>query len=221
MLIRTLTAFLIVSAIFASNSARGSHRAANTEFGGIRGRVLDPGGQPAAGIIVNARSVAPARGGVFVTKSDDSGNFVFREVPAGRYKIYASKDQTDISFMFFNTAPWTASTIVREGQVTRGTIVRLSKTAKLIGFVLDAATGARLRDARISLCRDDDPRKCFSFSDERFRLLVPSIAYRIKVSAAGYEDWYYGRDGSKEHAEALRLEPNTSKELTIPLRRSK
>lgn len=223
---RTLIAFLVVSAIFASNLARGSSQHLRSQFGAIRGRVLDPGGKPVAGASVYAKTTAPSARGMFATKSDESGVFFFREVPAGGYRVYATKDDTDISNVFFNSPPWTVNALVREARVTRGVTVRLyTNTATLLGRAQDEKTGELIANARMFLYRDDNPARWISIGARlpahRFRLLIPDISFRIKVSAPGYEDWYYGRDGSKEHAEVLRLEPNTVKELTIPLRRSR
>ncbi len=221
MLRRIAFGSIVVSALFTSISARVYYKHSHTRPGAIRGRVLDSTGRSVSGVIVNARSVAPARGGVFATKSDERGVFSFSEVPAGEYKVWATKDENDISFWFFNFAPWTVTVIVRDGLVTRGVTVQLSNTARLLGVAGDATTGVALSDAAIFLCRQEDPRKCASFLADRFRFLIPNIPLRIRVSAPGYEDWYYGSDGTKEHAEVLQLKPNTTKELTISLRRSK
>lgn len=225
MLRRTLIGFLVGSAILASNLARGSYQHSPSQFGAIRGRVLDPADKPVAAVWVYARTTGPSGGGVLVTKSDESGAFFFREVPAGGYRVYATMDQSDISFLFFNSAPWTATVSVHESRVTRGVTLRLyTNSATLLGRAQDQETGARVISATMFLYRDDNPNRWTSIGprlpEHRFRVRVPNIPLKIKVSAPGYEDWYYGRDGSKEHAEALRLEPNSTKELNISLKRS-
>ncbi len=224
MLRRILGLLAACLVFFTPNAIQASRRYLHDQFGAIRGRVLDPSGKPVAGASVYAKTTAPSASGMFATKSDRLGAFFFREAPTGEYRVYATTDDTDISHGFFNSPPWTINVLVREAQVTRGVTVRLyPNVATLLGIAQDKITGVRVVNPRMVLHSHDNPKRWISIGtnlpDYRFRILVPDIPLIIKVSADGYEDWYYGSDGTKEHAEVLQLAPGTTKELAIPLRK--
>ncbi len=222
-----LSATLAVVVICAVSGSSYSQRMSTPHFGSITGRVLDETGKPGARAKVSLTTTGPSTGG-YDTVADSSGHFVFAEVQAGRYRVTASRDENgyrDISWIFFNLIPpWTVEVSVTEHYVSRGIVVRMySKKAKLTGSLLDAETRQPIKDATLFLCRQDR-NSCVGVNNDlagRFRVLVPSIPLRVRAYAPGYQDWYYGPGGSKEHSETLRLEPNTIKELTIPLRRSR
>ena len=44
-------------------------------------------------------------------------------------------------------------------------------------------------------------------------VLVPSMPIRIEIQAPGYEDWYYGGNGTSEQALSLCLVPGTTEEI--------
>jgi hypothetical protein len=52
-----------------------------------------------------------------------------------------------------------------------------------------------------------------------FSILVPwSKPFGMRVSAQGYETWYFGSDGTPEGASPVRMAPHDSKQLLISLR---
>jgi hypothetical protein len=51
----------------------------------------------------------------------------------------------------------------------------------------------------------------------RLRLLLPPVPVIFKISAPGYQEWWYGADGSEERAEALLIETGSTRELAITL----
>jgi hypothetical protein len=54
-----------------------------------------------------------------------------------------------------------------------------------------------------------------------FKLLVPSVAFAVKVTEAGYEDWYYKSDDGGQTTSSLLLAPESTKHLLIALQRTK
>jgi len=216
---------LALIVVCASSGISYSQRTSTPHFGSITGRVLDDTGKPVEGGKVSAETTGPSAGGVYETFTDSSGRFRFAEIQADTYRLYATKDANgfkDVSWIFFYLiAPWTAEVTVKEHQVSKGIMVRVfSKKAKLRGSLIDAETGQPIKDATLFLCRKDR-NSCVGVNNDlggRFHVLIPGIPLRARAYAPGYEDWYYGKDGSKENAESLQLDPNTIKELTIPLR---
>jgi hypothetical protein len=197
-------------------------------FGAIEGRVVDASGKPLAGAVVEVRPAdqTAASGALPVAYTNDEGRFFLDGVTPGTHMIYASKEDDGYPSTFLAFFVADATTIpkvtVHNKQVTEGTLVRLGpKAARLFGRVVDGRTGQPVEEAEIILYREDNPDNYFSFGlnadGGRFQRLIPSIGFRMKVSSPGYEDWYYNGIASREQAEVIRVEPNTSKELLISL----
>ncbi|HEV7858392.1 MAG TPA: carboxypeptidase regulatory-like domain-containing protein [Pyrinomonadaceae bacterium] len=203
------------------------------QSGGIEGRVVDVTGNPIAGALVNALYVnqpgqskpgeAPA-----MARSDEFGRFFLNDLRAGTYLLYAGKEEDGYLssfFPFFITDSGTATPRVSvfERQITQNVVLQLgAKAARLVGRILDAETTRPIERAEIMLSREDNPKNFILTGPNKaggiFQLQVPSVPFRIKVSARGYQDWYYGSDGTREHAAPIQLIPNTTKELIVNLR---
>jgi hypothetical protein len=200
-------------------------------FGAVEGRVVDADGHPVVGATVEVGPVdQPVVPGTLPrTTTDQQGNFFLDGVPPGTHMIYASKETEGYPspyLAFFgvgNTA--TPKVTVENKQVTEKVEVRLGpKAASLGGEIKDADTHQPVDSAEIILSREDNPENYFSFGpsqDGKFQRLIPPAPLRMKVSAPGYEDWYYGKDGSKGESGVIKVEPNTSKDVEIALRRVK
>lgn len=196
-------------------------------FGIIQGRVLDTKGHPIARIRVYAERLGPGPDGIVpVVLTNRSGRFFLR-VRTGNYQIYPVRDKVDFRDLSYELFPeWIANAVVYDQKITKGIVLQMNvQQAQLVGMATNVQSGQPVSKAEMLLCRTDVPSQCartgiggITSQFYRFRLIVPSIPLTIKVSARGYEDWYYGKDGSKERAEPLRLEPNTTKELTVSLK---
>ncbi len=99
------------------------------------------------------------------------------------------------------------------------------KSAKLIGRIVDATTNRPISEATIYLHRADNPEALVITGTEQpgtkekgeFKILVPSAPFTIEVKAPGYEDWTYSSDGTGKRKDALKLEKEETKNLTIAL----
>jgi hypothetical protein len=191
--------------------------------GAIRGLVTDAEGNPVAGAMVNAKSRGPSAGGILVTHTNKEGKFFLGNVQSGAYTVYATTGMDDLSFVFFYGEPWTAKVTVDEQQVAEGVALQLNtEVATLVARAIDAKTGRPVHNANLLLTRADNPKQYLGTGanrpDGKFYLVIPAIAFRIKASAPGFEDWHYSSDDSKGQPNALELAPRTSKELIISLR---
>ena len=98
------------------------------------------------------------------------------------------------------------------------------REANLVVRIVNKETGQRIEKAQLVLRRQDKPSYSHTTIPNpleekgKFNLLVPPLPLCFEASAPGFERWYYGGDGSKERANALRLAPGEVKEITIPLR---
>jgi len=115
----------------------------------IQGRVLDPAGNPVAGVRLLAR---PDKGvaNYYCTNraiSAQDGRFLFENVPADTYslQVVAPRDAM---------AQWVAKDIkvvAKEGQTTDGVVVRVSKGGLVEVLVLDAVTNRPANDVYVSV----------------------------------------------------------------------
>lgn len=200
-------------------------------YGAIEGRVLDEDGSPLPGAIVDIHPADETAivGSLPVAYTDEQGRFFLDGVIPGTQMIYASKEEAGYpsSYLGFFIDPGIVPKVtVYNKQVTEGVVVRLgSKAARLVARIVDAETRQPIKDAEIILYRNENPDDYFSFglnqSEGRFQRLIPSIILKMKVAAPGYEDWFYGEDGTQAKQGVIQVAPNTTKELLIALRHSK
>lgn len=195
------------------------------QFGGIEGLVLTAEGKPVAGATVSAMEVSrPFVGRPPTAVSDDKGHYLINELEPGPYMVYGAKEEenypeTDISFYGLMPPP---EVTVEAGRIAKNVVLRFgAKAARLVGKVIDGQTGRDISNASMSLFRADDLDTIggsVSRTGVFTALIPPDNPIRVKVTAPGYEDWYYGADGTEDHATPIRLSSGAKKELTVSLR---
>lgn len=191
--------------------------------GAIQGEVMDQNGHPLSGVRVYAERQGP--GGILpVTRTDKRGKF-FLPLEPGDYSVYPVLEVMGYRDVSHELASNIKRTTVYEGRPTRNLVIRLDTAMpRLLGKPVDAETRRPVVNATILVCAEGGRKQCVgagtTLPDNQFRLLLPAMSYNIKVSARGYQDCYYGKDGSKEHAETLELRPNTEKQLLIQLHKN-
>jgi hypothetical protein len=93
----------------------------------------------------------------------------------------------------------------------------------LTGKVRDAETNQPIKSVIMALHHADNPINAMGRSTGlpmgRLRLPVPPVPVIFKISAPGYQPWWYGADGSEERAEALHIVNGATRELDIHLHR--
>jgi hypothetical protein len=112
---------------------------------------------------------------------------------------------------------------VQAGQVAKDVLIRVGpKAARVAGRVVDAETGRAITNVSLGFYDAEGSLEFLSRGPDtkgEFSILVPfDKRFRFRASAAGYERWYYGTDGSEEHQAPMRLAQNQTKELVIKLR---
>jgi hypothetical protein len=203
--------------------------------GGIRGRVIDQNSVPVSGVRVYAmianRPPRAESSDVYAI-SDEHGAFFLGCVEPGRNGVYTVKEDDyypDTLLTPFLDPRVGTAVDVPDRQVVRGVEVQLPpKAGKLNVRVRDASSQKPIDGVILTICRSDDSvklpgpecRVITNLPESVFSQLLPTMAYMIKASAPGYDDWYYP-NGSKATAGALRLAPATTKNLVITLRPKK
>jgi Carboxypeptidase regulatory-like domain len=234
---------LIVGVVISYGALRAVHSGQRivSHTGSIEGQVVDAEGQPVAGVRVYAFRDDFVKGILPAFYTDEHGKFLIKNLTAGIYTVQATKEQdgypdTDSPFLSGPITPPRVNVV--DQQTTRGVIVQLGpKISRLVGRVMDAVTHRSIINAKIIISRVDNPTiKSVTDLDQSeaklspnirlppaarangtFNIPVPSAEIKIKVSALGYEDWYYN-EGSNEKSDILYLAPNTTKEIIIRLR---
>jgi hypothetical protein len=196
----------------------------------ITGRVLDAQGQAVFGAQVSAERADFTTGKLPTTKSDIRGNFRFKGLKEGAYTLYVAKEEdgyapTDSAF-HYGLSVDAPQVIVHERQAPPDVVIHLGpKASRLIGRIVDGESNKPVVwNVQVTLSRVDNPSYTYSTGpglDGEFNILVPPVPFTMKVSAAGYEDWYYRNEGSKQRFDALEISDGTAKELIVTLRLSK
>lgn len=225
-----LFAVLGMSASFhAVTPFYGSSQNIAVGCGVIEGRVLDEDGRPVTGARVSSMvNDRPPRGRLTAALSDAEGRFTLTCAQPGRNMVYVSKEDEYYPDTFLN--PFVEAKIipvvnVAEQRVTENVEVHLPpKGGKVIAQVIDAATQQPVDGASMTLCRVDDPNKCFTinatFPNAQFEKLLPPIRLTVKVSAPGYGDWYFKEDTDSMEPGKILATPGSAKRLTVLLQSS-
>jgi len=224
---RRLFAISVVAGLLGlKTSAQTSQQ---TEFSGvITGRVLNEKGQPVAKAIVCATPSALGWAGKLPCgRSDSGGAFTIQVWRSAEYMITAEKEKDGYPNTF-NTiygppAVALPRVIMKEGQTQQEVTVYVGPAyGQLTGKISDAETGQPIEGVRMVLYHANTPANSISrstgYPKGRLRLPVPPVPVIFKISAPGYQEWWYGADGSEERAEALLVMTGSTRELVIPLR---
>jgi hypothetical protein len=111
---------------------------------------------------------------------------------------------------------------MKEGQTRQEVTVYLGPAyGQLTGKISDAETGRPIESVMMDLRHANNPANFSKLSrgypKGQLRLLLPPVPVIFKISAPGYKEWWYGAEGSEEHAEALLIETGSKRELVITL----
>jgi hypothetical protein len=158
---------------------------------------------------------------LFVT-ANENGDFTLEPVQSGETVICASKEEAfypDTGAAALTTDLNAAPRVrVEEGKLASGVIVQVTKGGKLVGSILDSLSGQPVKNSRIRLTREDDPRLFISTGpDEQahFEFVVPSRPFRLEVTASGYKTWK-----SDDHRGAqILVQPESTREFSIRLQK--
>lgn len=215
------------------SAAQAANQTSNPieEYGKVSGRVLDADGRAVENVIVTVEDTAVPARNLPRAETNRDGEFTIAGLTPGRYTLYTKKEADGYprtEFNLYDVGIPNPEVAVYSRQTAQGIILRLGpKAALLTGQVIDAATKEPLKHADVTVRRVDLPhrflRTGLSLPVElgEFKLLVPSVAFTVKVTETGYEDWYYKSDDEGQTTSSLLLEPNTTKHLLIALQRIK
>ena len=189
--------------------------------GVIQGEVLDEVGNPLPGAKVHAelKGIPMAKAIRFV-ESDLNGFFLIDRLEFGTYYVGALKEEdgygpSDNSF--FNDKPLPTIQISAQNRIGDTVISFGPKAGILTGTVRDAFTGKPLSGG-LDLVQVKDRTKWMSTSaPPQFRVLIPSLKeIEVKVSAAGYEPWFY--PAPSVPSQVLRMEPDSQVHVDVLLK---
>jgi len=222
---------IAVRGVALSRRLQSVPSANNSHTGVIEGRVLNDNGQPVPDVTVFLIKVGELKSLFPTATSDHDGKFSIDNLSPGAYEVRGSKEAEgypDSGSAFYSRGLTPQQqTFVLEGQVTSNVIVQLTKTARLTGRVVDAATGKPIENGHIILRRADQPKSFYRMGlNQRrakgvFNLLAPPAPFTITVSAPSYEDWTYVGSDNGNRTNILQLGPEQTKDFTIALHPAK
>jgi len=172
--------------------------------GTIRGRVVDDQNRPVDGAAVESQIIdRPPSGFVLLTDSGElfrpvtnaGGEFILRNVEAGRNRVCASKVSAgypDTTVGWFAVDTPCPVVTVKEGEVVTGVLLRMGPRApRVLGRVVDGRTGAPVTEAYVRAYQGSDSPVFIPTRVNKngyFELLVPfDEPFRLQVFADGYQ----------------------------------
>jgi hypothetical protein len=226
MLPRLLIGWLTLTLLGCSVSAQ---KAEPTRISAkIIGQVHDPQGIPVAKAEVVARCECAWSGRLPDARTDAKGRFSIYISMPGTFRLYAAKEEqffplTDSPFYGVDSVPAPRLTVNDNDVLDAGTVLLHSQAGKLAVRVVDAETGTRVRDARIAVRRNDNPNAVMGsdLGGDLTELVPAAVALQVEARSEGYDDYYYGGDGTKAQSSPIYAEAKATTEITIPLRRAR
>ena len=193
----------------------------------VSGDVRDEFGRPASGINVCAfpEQYQPGKG-VICGQSDENGLFIIRLASPGKYTMFPEKSLS--GYMPQNRPFYRhSSAVIPEVRLDDNTrdlsvsVILSPKSGVIAGKIMDAQTNLPVDDVRITMCRVDDPKACFSTSAKdskgKFKVMASLVPFSMRFTADGYEDWL-GANGLNE---PMNLGSGDTMELDVYLKRRK
>ena len=159
----------------------------------------------------------PSAGILLQVRSGVGGHFLMTGLwPPGLYQVTAQKPRSgygDPAITLFASPSAEAPRVeVRPGETTKGVVV-------------DASSGEEVRGARAVLFSANSSMEYWggglACQANIFLLLPSDKSVRVRISARGYETWYYGPDGTEAHATPIKMSPGETKEIIVRLHRLK
>lgn len=199
-------------------------------FGAIEGRVVDArSGNPIAHARVFAESVDPSRvqtGKLHYTYSGASGEFFLAQVQLGVNLVSGAKEEDGYPNTYLATLAEDLSALpkvtVKEREVTKGVILRLSKGGRLIGRVTDAGTGGVVKAPSIRLTRVDDSRLYLETTPDlsgHFKFVLPARPFKLEITAPGYAKWTFSEKTRTGRTQSLLVKRGAMREMVVLMKK--
>jgi len=173
----------------------------------IAGEVRNSEGKPAAGVIIRAaNSHLPPHTEIISTLSGKDGKFVLKMNGPGEYiLVYDFREQGYMpqSIPFFRD-PHAAPTqvVLTEATPTAQVDIFMTRSGFLSGDAIDGQTRSPIERLDFKMCHADNLAICWPTSAKsatgNFSLPTPFAPFFLKISAAGFEDWF-GLTGSDQN----------------------
>jgi len=169
----------------------------------ITGELRDDPGQPFPGghvcalqkngNVVNVRDKVCA-------ESDAQGKFVINLTQPGTYQVIADKMTEGYMpsySLFYKTSTAIPEVSLGVGSMNQSVLVKMPpKSGMITGKVIDEATDRRVPSFVVWFWQAPDPQArthlVFNGQSGMFRMYAPSVPFRMRVVADGYEDWVMG-----------------------------
>jgi len=193
----------------------------------VTGRVVDVDGHPIDKVHVCAVLMLAHEGGSQppCTSTDADGNFSIALQQAGRYGLIATKIHEGYLEPIRDSPDSVTRKMtmvkVEEQKTFEPVTIRLRKSGKVAGQVVDAETGLPVENISVDMCYEDPLKRCTGverkYGEGKFQVFAPGKPFTVKISSPGYEDWF-ANDGSKEQAQTLRVAADDTITLRVSLR---
>lgn len=138
-------------------------------------------------------------------RSDANGNFTIHVGRPARFTMFPEKTAAGYQWQavpfYRNPSMPLVEVVLTESDRTASVTVPLGpKNGSLVGKAIDASTRRPIDNIRFTMCQADNQQLCWNTSVKNaageFAVGTALVPFTLKISAAGYEDWWglSGRD---------------------------
>lgn len=199
-----------------------------SQQGVITATVTDQTGAPISGAIVQMLpdDGKPRAFAIPECLTDNSGRCSRNRLPLGKYRISAMKEEDgypDLTFnLYGHDKKFLVAEITAEAPEPSISIAMGPKAASISIEAIDDITGKRIERPTVLLRRVADPTDFLSTStDANGKVLVPpGEDILVEVRENGYEPWRFRTEPMAAHPNALHLQSEETRNLTIRLKPS-
>ena len=192
-------------------------------YGSVSGTVTDERGRPVPNVDVVAYWLEyPLPEIMPREKIGADGGYRFEKLRYGSYALSAGRpedDYSDLYLGFFNGLKEQPVAALSETTPWVTVDLKLGKKAGILtGAVTDAETGIPIEAQVEFRCTPDTQRYQSSPLSSQFRRPIPSdTLVTMKVSKAGYEDWWFTQDGT---VVPIGLRPGETLNIEVKLKKA-
>lgn len=159
--------------------------------------------------------------------SGDEGRFRLPLTKAGRYVLFTYNTEDGYvplaNPLYMHPAAVVPVVTLSDESPSRDvTVVAGPRAGRINVTAADASTNLPVEDVKLTMCRADDPRVCWSTSGKegggKLSALAPLTPFSLRLTAEGYDAWH-GLGGADAAGAAVTVAPGQKVELSVFLRR--
>jgi hypothetical protein len=151
-------------------------------------------------------------------QTDTNGRFAFAGLTPGPEYMSAFKESAFYpKWVFWNPRPGSVSIDLPKGGAISDIVLKVSPAARLVVKAVNARTGAAIDSIGVRREGDGAPDQAINGSRMDHAWLVPTVPFRVRVDATGFESAWYSGDHPAGHSSTLLLAARETRTIIVSL----